>query len=187
MNTTPVSLLERLRAPGQSGDWDRFVFLYTPLLCCWARRLGLQGADVEDVVQDVLAVVVEKIGAFDYDPQRRFRGWLWTILANKVRAARRRPGVVILDDRAASRAAEEDSFAGNMEEADYRQYLVQRVLPLLRPEFQQQTWEVFEACALNGRPPTEVAAAYAISLAAVYAAKSRVLRRIRAELADLID
>jgi RNA polymerase sigma-70 factor (ECF subfamily) len=187
MHTTPVSLLERLRTPGQQADWDRFVFLYTPLLCCWARRLGLQGADVEDVVQDVLAVVVEKIAAFDYDPQRRFRGWLWTVLANKVRAGRRRMGVVVIDDRAASTVTQEDDFAIAMEESEYRQYLVQRILPLLEPEFQRQTWQVFEACAVKGQAPSDVAVAFNMTLPAVYAAKSRVLRRVRAELADLID
>ena len=153
MNTTPVSLLERLRTPDRQADWDRFVVLYTPLLCCWARRLGVHGPDMEDLVQDVLAVVVERIAAFRYDPNLRFRGWLWTVLANKARAARRRAGVVVVDDRAGTNVAEDDSFADNMEEAEYRQYLVQRLLPLIESEFEPHTWKVFQACAVQGRSP----------------------------------
>lgn len=187
MNTTPVSLLERLRTPNQQADWDRFVLLYTPLLCCWARRLGLHDADTEDIVQDVLTVIVERIPAFRYDPQQRFRGWLWTILANKVRAARRRAGVLLLDDQAASRLADNDSSVECAEETEYRQYLVQRVLPLIEHEFQPLTWRIFCALAMQGLAPVDVAAEHGMSLPAIYAAKSRVLRRVRAELAGLID
>src|SRR5262249_54749618 len=99
MDTTPASLLERLRRPQAQADWERFVALYTPLLCLWAHRLGVTGPDVDDLVQDVFAVLVQKLPAFRYDPQQRFRGWLWTILANKVRTARRpRVPVVTLDE-----------------------------------------------------------------------------------------
>src|SRR5260370_29135753 len=38
MLPTPVSLLQRLRTPGERGAWDEFVELYTPLLFHWARR-----------------------------------------------------------------------------------------------------------------------------------------------------
>ena len=41
MDTTPVSLLQRLRQPGQREAWARFVDLYGPLLLYWARRAGL--------------------------------------------------------------------------------------------------------------------------------------------------
>jgi RNA polymerase sigma-70 factor, ECF subfamily len=187
MNTTPVSLLERLRTPTQQADWDRFVLLYTPLLCSWVRRLGLHDADMEDVVQDVLTVLVERIPAFRYDPQLRFRGWLWTILVNKVRAARRRAGVLLLDDQAAASLPANDSSIECAEETEYRQYLVQRVLPLIEHEFQPLTWRIFCALAVQGQAPVEVAAEHGMNLPAVYAAKSRVLRRVRAELAGLID
>jgi serine/threonine protein kinase len=41
MQTTPVSLLERLRRPTDQEAWRRFVHLYTPLLYHWACRTGL--------------------------------------------------------------------------------------------------------------------------------------------------
>ena len=40
MNTTPVSLLERLRRPADPLAWARFVKLYTPLLFHWAHGRG---------------------------------------------------------------------------------------------------------------------------------------------------
>src|SRR5262245_1478691 len=56
MDTTSVSLLERLRRPGAHEAWARFVHLYTPLLYYWARRLGLREEDAADLVQDVFTV-----------------------------------------------------------------------------------------------------------------------------------
>jgi RNA polymerase sigma factor (sigma-70 family) len=90
MNTTPVSLLERIRVSADQAVWERFVKLYTPLLCHWARRLGAHGPDTDDLVQDVFTMLVRKLLEFRYDKGKRFRGWLWTILANKVREKHRR-------------------------------------------------------------------------------------------------
>jgi RNA polymerase sigma-70 factor (ECF subfamily) len=83
MNTTSASLLERLRRPVDQAAWERFVRLYTPLLCRWARKAGVPAPEVGDVVQDVFAVLVNKLPEFQYDASRRFRGWLWTITLTK--------------------------------------------------------------------------------------------------------
>ena len=49
MDTTNSSLLERLRLPLDQKSWSRFVDLYTPLIYSWARRVGLQDPDAEDL------------------------------------------------------------------------------------------------------------------------------------------
>ncbi len=73
MDSTPPSLLERLRLPGEEAAWGRFVELYTPLLFFWARRLGLQEADAADLVQDVFRALVRKLPGFVYEPGKSFR------------------------------------------------------------------------------------------------------------------
>jgi RNA polymerase sigma-70 factor (ECF subfamily) len=72
-------------------------------------------------------------------------------------------------------------------ETDYQQYVVQRALQLMQNEFQPATWQAFLECTAHGRPPAEVAAELRPSVASVYAAKSRVLRRLRAEMKGLLD
>jgi RNA polymerase sigma-70 factor, ECF subfamily len=184
MHTTPPSLLERLRYPAGEDAWNQFVALYTPLLCMWARRLGETGADVDDVVQDVFAILVKKLPEFQYNPQQRFRGWLWTVLVNKVRAGRRqRVAVVPLDPHA---DVTDSHGSEEAEEAEYRQYLVQRTLELIHGEFQPTTWQAFQALAL-GEEPAAVAVKVGLSVPSVYAAKSRVLRRLRQELEGMLD
>src|SRR5437879_1117603 len=90
MNTTPASLLERVRQIADQDAWQRFVKLYTPLLYFWARRLGLQDQDAGDLVQDVLANLVRKMPEFNYDRDRSFRNWLKTLVLNQWRNNARR-------------------------------------------------------------------------------------------------
>src|SRR2546423_6631863 len=52
---TRASLILRLPDAADARAWDDFVAVYAPLVYRLARRHGLQPADADDVVQDVLA------------------------------------------------------------------------------------------------------------------------------------
>jgi RNA polymerase sigma-70 factor (ECF subfamily) len=188
MLSTSASLLERLRRPGEQGAWERFVDLYMPLLLHWARRQGLQDADAADLVQDVFAVLVRKLPEFSYDPGRSFRAWLHTVLLSRWRDRQRRQAA---REQAEGEAAREDVAApdpaGVLEESEYRRHVVGRALDLVRPEFQAGTWQAFCEHGLRGRPAAEVAAELGLSTGAVYAARFRVLSRVRELLAGLLD
>jgi RNA polymerase sigma-70 factor (ECF subfamily) len=147
MDHTPVSLLERLGRPNDQAAWERFVQLYTPLLCHWARRLGLQGPEAADLVQDVFTLLVQKLPEFRYDPGKRFRAWLWTVTLNRCRERQRRqPAPVLSTDRdALARVAAPDEAEAAVEE-EYRRYLTRRALELMQAEFQPATWKAFWEC-----------------------------------------
>jgi RNA polymerase sigma-70 factor (ECF subfamily) len=185
---TPASLLERLRQPEETAAWERFVDLYTPLLFSWARRLGLQAPDAADLVQDVFAVLVEKLPDFRYDRQKSFQAWLRTVLLNKWRNRHRRQVEASLEAVAPGLSdlvvpPEQDAFT----EAEYRRHLVHRALEVMRAEFQPCTWRACWEFVVQERPAAEVAAELGITVNAVYLAKSRVLRRLREELDGLLD
>jgi RNA polymerase sigma-70 factor (ECF subfamily) len=76
MLSTPASLLERLREPHDAEAWERFVHLYSPLLVYWAKKFRLGDDDAADFVQEIFALLLETLPSFQYDPARRFRGWL---------------------------------------------------------------------------------------------------------------
>ncbi len=77
---TSLTLMERLRQfPRNAEAWERFVELYRPKIYGWCRVWGLQEADAEDVAQDVIAKLTQKMTHFDYDRTRCFRAWLKTI------------------------------------------------------------------------------------------------------------
>ena len=188
MTTTPVSLLQRLRRSPARQDWDRLIELYTPLLYYWARRVGLQQADAADLVQDVLVVLVRKLPEWDYDPRKSFRNWLRTITLNRWRESVRRHKGDPVDPAAPVLAELPAPDDGNLlGEEEYRTQLVKRALELMRTTFQPATWQACWEVVVNGRPAQEVGRQFGLSLAAVYAAKSRVLRRLRQELEGLLD
>jgi RNA polymerase sigma-70 factor (ECF subfamily) len=129
---------------------------------------------------------VRELPSFTYDPGRSFRAWLRSILLNRWRALARRPAMAPL----VAEPAADDPEAGrlaDLEEAEYRRYLVGRGLRLLQPEFSPTLWRAFEQHVLAGRPAAEVAAELSVAPGTVYVAKSRVLRRLREELAGLLD
>jgi RNA polymerase sigma-70 factor (ECF subfamily) len=187
VHTTPASLLERLRRPGEAAAWSRFVDLYTPLLYHWARRVGLPAAAAGDLVQDVLLVLVRKLPEFHYDPAKSFRAWLRTVTLNRWREGlRQAPGGrevngIDLADRPGP------DTAGAFEEAEYHAYVARRALALMQAEFQPSTWKACWEQVVEGRSAAEVAAELGMSAGAVHVAKCRVLRRLREELDGLLD
>ncbi len=185
MHTTSVSLLLRLRQPGDQPAWERFVDLYTPLLFHWARRAGLQGPDAADLIQDVFEVLVRKLPELAYDPHRSFRGWLRTVLLNQWRTSLRRRTEQPLDESDSRLVAPEGP--GSVMDKEYRDYLIGRALQVMKTDFQPGTWQACWEHVACGRPAAEVAAELGLTVKAVYLAKARVLRRLRMELEGLWD
>lgn len=186
MQTTSVTLLNRLRQPNQDAAWNRFVELYTPMLFAWASRLGLQESDAADLVQEVFALLVSKLPEFEYQPSKSFRGWLRTVAHNQFRASmRRRAKIPVASPVDASDVAapEDEAFW----EVDYRRQLVARALTLMQADFEPTTWKACWECVANDRKSTEVAAELGLKPGAVRAAKFRVLARLRRELDGLLD
>jgi RNA polymerase sigma-70 factor (ECF subfamily) len=186
MLSTSSTLLYRLRnSPQDASAWEKFVDLYTPLLLAWTRRLGLLEHDAADLIQELFTSLVEVLPQFDYDRDKSFRAWLRTLLMNRWRNQQRRrkaiqAGEGVLDTLA---AAEPPEFG----EEEYRQHLVARALHLMQSEFPETTWKACWEFVVRDRPAAEVAAELGISVNSVYLAKSRVLRRLREELAGLLE
>src|SRR5215469_7055150 len=188
MNSTPISVLERLRRPGDADAWQRLVELTTPLLFAWAYRAGLRDHEADDLVQDVLAVLVEKLPGFEYDRRRSFRGWLRVIATNKFLEKRRKLAPVVLPPDDARLCDMVDSNGLDpFWDREYQQALVARAIELMQARFHPTTWKACWETVVCGRSASDVAAELGLTPAAVYVAKSRVLRRLRAELADMLE
>lgn len=184
MHTTPPSLLEQLRQPAQRDAWDRFAELYTPLLYYWARGQGLAEADAADLVQEVFLLLVTKLPHFRYDQDGSFRGWLRALTLNKHRELQRRKSPNLVENL---KDVPAPISAGSLEEKEYRLHLVRHMLPLLEGQFPPSTWQLFQEYVIQNRPPQEIAAQRKVTLGTVYAAKSKVLHRLRQALAGLLE
>jgi RNA polymerase sigma-70 factor (ECF subfamily) len=99
---------------------------------------------------------------------------------------RRRPEATFENSEALDAVAAPDEMAA-FEEAEYCRQLVRQALHALRDVFSLRTWEAFRLYAVEGQEAEAVAAALQVSVGTVYAAKSRVLARLRRELKGLLD
>lgn len=189
---TSHTLLERVRL-SDADAWRRLVDVYGPLVTYWCRRAGLQSEDAADVLQETFRAVARGIERFQHDPDKgSFRGWLRVITMNKIRdgarARRKRPPAVGGDD-AYRRLAEAPDPVPSEPDADTdateRSIVFRGSLELIRAEFNDHTWQAFWRSTVDDAPAAVVAAELKLSLANVYQCKSRVLRRLRQELAGL--
>jgi RNA polymerase sigma-70 factor (ECF subfamily) len=162
--------------------------LYTPLLYSWARRVGLQDADAADLVQDVLTSLVKKLPELIYDQQKSFRSWLRTVTFNRWRDNCKQRGKQALQTNETALAVEPSrDDPDDFWQAEYRRHLVGRALDVMQNEFHPATWKACWEFVIGGKSAAVVAAELGISENAVFLAKSRVLRRLRQELAGLFD
>lgn len=187
------TLLDRLRARDAEA-WRRLADLYGPLVYHWCRRSGLRPPDAADTLQDVFAAVSSGIGDFRRGgPGTTFRGWLWTITRNKIRdhfRIQRAEAAAIGGTDAQLRLADiPDDCTDNSTDGDRQEIgaVFQRALGIVQADFEDHTWCAFWRIAVDGQDAASVAAELGMSANAVRQAKSRVLRRLRAELGDLLD
>jgi RNA polymerase sigma-70 factor (ECF subfamily) len=189
---TPLSLLERARA-NEAEAWGRLVELYRPVVLFWARRGGVGAGEAEDVAQEVFAAVAAGLARFHRDrPGDTFRGWLRVITRNAVLQQRRRGrGQPCAEGGSAALAQMQelaDPLGGpDAEEAQEVGQVYRRALEQVRGQFEERTWQAFWRTAVDGRAPVLLAEELGMSEAGIRQAKSRVLRRLRQEMGELLE
>ena len=189
--TTRVTLLTQLRQdPFDQAGWDEFVERYGRHIYRWCRRWKLQDADAEDVTQDILVKLTQKLRAFAYDPSRSFRGWLktvahhaWRDFADSRSHAQRAAGGSQVQELMRTLEARED-LVQKLEEA-FDLELLEAAKVRVRLRVAPHTWEAFRLVALEGRPVAEVAATVQMQVAMVYVAKSKVQKMLQEEIGKL--
>src|SRR5262249_19205745 len=189
--TTRVTLLSQLRQePPDQCSWDEFVERYGRHIYRWCRQWKLQDADAEDVTQDVLVKLTQKLRTFAYDPSRTFRGWLKTVAHNAWRdfeGGRRRAqpaaGDSQIQEQLLTLEAREDLI--RRLEGAFDLELLEAAKVRVRLRVAPHTWEAFRLVALEGLEAAEVAARVRLQVAMVYVAKSKVQKMLQEEIGKL--
>jgi RNA polymerase sigma-70 factor (ECF subfamily) len=188
---TSASLIERLRDHRHARAWEKLVHVYTPLMRAWLGPGRRQPADVDDLTQRILEVVVRKLPEFAHSGRPgAFRAWLRGIAVNVLREFRRAGEPV---DQSLGTAALIDELtvpASGLSawwEREYDRHVVNGLLSVVERAFAPASWQAFRHVVLDERPAGEVAAELGMSVNAVLLAKSRVLARLRQEARALAD
>jgi RNA polymerase sigma-70 factor (ECF subfamily) len=171
------------------------VQLYAPLIGHWCARGGVRGADAEDVVQEVFRVAATNLQKFRREREGdSFRAWLRGITRNMIllhfrRSSRQPQGSGGTDAfvQIQEIAAIETTIFDQEDPPAELEALRRRALELVRGQVEERTWQAFWLTAIEEHPPSEVAARLGISATAVRMAKSRVLRRLKAQFSELIQ
>ena len=181
---THVSLLVRLKDPGDYTAWNEFVAVYRPVIYRLARKRGLQDSDAQDLSQEVLIAVAKAVGGWKPDPNRgRFRTWLIRIAGNAIInvLTRGRPdgaigGTSFLE---AIRQQAEPNLAAEDIKREYQRELFRWCVKQIRCEFHESTWNAFWLTTVEGLSIEETAARLGKTTGSIYASRSRIMRRLR--------
>ena len=183
---TSISLMETLRDDPRNADaWLDFVGRYRPKIYGWCREWGLQGADAEDVSQEVLAKLTAKMNRFQYDPARCFRAWLKTVtrrtLSDAIAARRRSPA----GQAPETLWAVEGEAATKRPDESFDLELMDVAMMRVRARVAPTTWEAFRLTALEGLSGAEASQKLLVTVASVFVSKHRVQKMLREEVCKL--
>ncbi|HEV3263502.1 MAG TPA: sigma-70 family RNA polymerase sigma factor [Gemmataceae bacterium] len=190
-SATRVTLLGRLvKDPTNQAAWSEFVDRYGPKIQAWCQEWHLQQADAQDVTQDVLVKLAEKLRDFRYDPSGSFRAWLKTVTHHAwqdFRDSRERAGLGSGDSRVweiLQAVAAPDDLVQRLEK-EFDREILEEAMVRVRLRVAPQTWEAFRLLALENLPGTQVAAQLHMKVATVFVARSKVQKMIRQEISKL--
>ena len=193
MNSNPetrASLLIRVRDPADQVAWHEFVEIYRPVILRLAQQKGMQAADADDVAQQILVSVARAVEKREHDPQRaKFRTWLNRVAHNAILNAltRGKPdrgsgGSVLL--HALNDQETPTGPASDLLRLEHQREVFRWAARQVRQEFQQDTWEAFWQTAIEERSVEDVANELEKNSGAIYAARSRIIRRIQEKVME---
>lgn len=193
--STGSILLDRLRDLDSSA-WTKFWSQYQDFVRRVASRRGLAKHEIDEVAQEVLQRVSEKVHCLEPRPRRgAFRRWLTNLTlwrsADRLRrrfreSARFAPlpegSSVVVDAALLSVTTPETEI----DEGD-RLALVRLALVRLQRRFRPITLQMFGLHVLDGLDAKRVAAFLGVATSRVYIAKHRVAPFLRREIRTMLE
>ena len=191
---TSASLLARLHQWDDASAWDEFHRRYRKLILGLARGGGLSPEEAEEVTQDVLREIAERIATFESDPARgRFRGWLMNLtrwrIADKRRRRPRHTCQPLPEDNPDAPSAVETIPAPDdtleREEREWQQHLLDLALDRLAATTNPKQLQAFQLYKLQQWPAEQVTRAMGLTKEHLHVIAHRFTRRLKDEVERL--
>jgi RNA polymerase sigma-70 factor, ECF subfamily len=191
---TPLSLFDRLCQPSNAAAWQQLNDLYTPLIRRWLLHDPSLGDEVDDLTQEVLGVLFQELPRFRHNRRKgAFRSFLRQITLHRLQAfwrARGQRPLLLQGGSADSLLMELEDPQSDLSrkwDEEHNLHVMQQLMELIKPEFNAKMWKAFTRQVFNDAEPSAVAEELNMQVAAVYLAKSRILKRLRQEGQGLLD
>lgn len=187
---TRASLLLRLRDADDMAAWDEFVKLYGPVVFRVARRRGLQSADAENLLQEVLLAIAKSLPKWlERNDRGRFRAWLLRIAHNEA--------VDMLTERA-TRSLGHDGEGGqqlldgvavrdeisSLIDREYQVAVFRWAADRVQQTVADPTWQAFVLTEVQGKSVQQAAQELQTKDGTIYVSRSRVMARIKKLVAE---
>ncbi len=192
---TRASLLDRLKDRENQASWQEFFDTYWQLIFRVAKKAGLTDSEAQDVVQETVISVSNKLPGFTYDPKVcSFKTWMlrltrWRVIDTFRKRLPQNAAAEDADGTAISpleRIPDESSL--NLDavwEEEWKKSLFAAALQRVKPAINPEHYQIFDLYALRQLPVSQVAEIMGVSAARIYLVKHRVAALVKREIRDL--
>lgn len=191
---TRPSLLNRIRDWSDHSSWEEFHRLYRRFIHGLATRAGLSATEADEVVQEVLQNVAERIAEYEMRDRRgAFRRWLM----NQTRWR--------ISDKFRQRDQAADHFRGlqrgesgsdhdpiddipaendvvDFWEVEWQQHILNTAMERLARQVPAKHFQAFELYSRQGWPVRRIASNLGMNAPTVYLIAHRLTKRLRTEV-----
>ena len=185
---TRLTLLARVKNQHDEKAWQEFEKIYAVYLNIAFRYLKIDESDIEDLVQETLVHLWEKLPDFNYDQEKgRFRGWLRRVASNKAMnlISKRQNRNKLLKEKYISDEFISSEIEKNCE-AEWQQFLSKEAWERVKGQFTEQAEACFMRMA-SGESSVDLAQELGIPENTIRVNKRRVEKRLNREIRYLIE
>lgn len=195
-SSTHLSLLASLmQGESASRSWDLFVDKYGRMMYRWSMRWGAGPEDAEEIVQETLILIYQKIGRFRLEGSGTFRTWLKKVAyrcwLQMLRGRRMSVATRQMSEADSRQSRQQMASAGARLDllAEFDRLAYQEILELASYRTQQRvsanSWQCFQLTYIEHISGEEAARRLGMNHNAVFVAVCRVRKILREEIQRL--
>ena len=189
---TRQTLLDRVKNQKDEKSWEEFVNLYKNYIFLICIRMGLKHHDAEEVQQTVLVKVWDNVSKFDYDSNKRFRGWLCTVTGNCVKDFVRKQSskkakmeTSNVEPEVILNTADKPEIE-KIAEVEWRNYVANLAFNKIKDRFSEKVMSIFGDIQAGGKR-TDIANKYNLPVNTISVYKARVISELCKEIRLIED
>ena len=194
---TRESLIERLKDREDKESWREFFNLYWQLIYGFAIKAGLGDTEAEEVVQETMITISNKLDDYVYEPKRcSFKSWMfhkarWRII-DQIR--KRDPGFIESTGRkkettqTATPEKIPDQELPKLEtiwEEEWEKNLLEAAMERVKDQVSARQYQMFNLYVVKEWSVKEVKQLLHVNAGQVYLAKHRISGLIKKEIKKL--